>query len=173
MVRVIELRRHTDNEGDVLTPEGVHAALEIGRGLDGRYQFMASSGAQRATQTVACLIAGLGEVVPGGVIVEDGIRSRREDEWRAAYSKARAGDLESFEMANPELVSEDSVILASGLTRLFELLDDGQRALAVGHSPTNEAAVHGLTGGYIPPMGKGDGILVVLDGDEYHVAEIE
>lgn len=29
-MRFIEVRRHTDNDGDALTPEGVRAAEEIG-----------------------------------------------------------------------------------------------------------------------------------------------
>ncbi|MBV8734974.1 MAG: histidine phosphatase family protein, partial [Solirubrobacterales bacterium] len=53
MGRYLELRRHTDNDGDVLTPEGVRSALEIGRALDGQYALLVSSGAQRATQTLA------------------------------------------------------------------------------------------------------------------------
>ncbi len=65
MAKEVELRRHTDNDGDVLTPDGVAAAVGIGRRLEGGYNLVASSGAQRATQTVACLLAGLAEPVPG------------------------------------------------------------------------------------------------------------
>ena len=53
MARYVELRRHTDSDGDALTDEGVRAALDIGRGLAGRYELLVSSGAQRATQTLA------------------------------------------------------------------------------------------------------------------------
>jgi hypothetical protein len=35
--REIELRRHTDADGDVLTAEGAAAALEIGARLQGGY----------------------------------------------------------------------------------------------------------------------------------------
>ena len=52
--REIELRRHTDADGDVLTDEGVAAALELGARLRGGYQLAVSTGAQRATQTLAC-----------------------------------------------------------------------------------------------------------------------
>lgn len=173
MAREIELRRHTDNDGDVLTPGGVAAALEIGRSLRGGYRFLASSGAQRATQTAACFAATLGETVPEGVTVEEGLRSDREDDWRRAYSRAGDGDLKSLEGADSELVSNDSAALANGLRRLFERLDDGDRALAVGHSPTNEAAVLGLTGDYIDPMGKGDGVSVIEDGGDYRVVAID
>jgi broad specificity phosphatase PhoE len=54
MARYVELRRHTDSDGDALTQDGVRAALTIGRGLGGGYELLVSSGAQRATQTLAC-----------------------------------------------------------------------------------------------------------------------
>jgi broad specificity phosphatase PhoE len=162
MAKEVELRRHTDNDGDVLTPDGVAAAVGIGRRLEGGYNLVASSGAQRATQTVACLLAGLAEPVPGGVIVEDGLRSTREVEWRAAYRMAGKGDLASLHAADPGLVTEDSEVLGDGLRRLFDLLDDGERALAIGHSPTSEAAVFALTGVMVEPLGKGEGVVVVL-----------
>jgi hypothetical protein len=47
MVRYVELRRHTDSDGDALTEEGVRAALDIGRRLHGGYELLVSSGAQR------------------------------------------------------------------------------------------------------------------------------
>jgi phosphohistidine phosphatase SixA len=40
-------------------------------------------------------------------------------------------------------------------------LPDGGRALVVGHSPTNEAAVLGLAGEIVEPISKGGGVLVV------------
>jgi broad specificity phosphatase PhoE len=72
--REIELRRHTDADGDVLTAEGVGAALEIGARLGGEYHLAVSTGAQRATQTLACFLAALGQQVPGGGVVEPGLR---------------------------------------------------------------------------------------------------
>src|SRR6266511_1525924 len=85
MAKHVELRRHTDADGDVLTPEGVKAGLEIGARLAGGYDLLVSTGAQRATQTLACFLAGLGENVPHGVVVEPGLRSAAEERWRAAY----------------------------------------------------------------------------------------
>ncbi len=73
MAKHVELRRHTDADGDVLTPEGVKAGLEIGARLAGGYDLLVSTGAQRATQTLACFLAGLGERVPQGVVVEPGL----------------------------------------------------------------------------------------------------
>jgi broad specificity phosphatase PhoE len=52
----------------VLTPEGVQAALEIGSRLTGGYDLCVSQGAQRATQTIACFLAGLGQRVRQGVV---------------------------------------------------------------------------------------------------------
>lgn len=171
MAKQIELRRHTDNDGDVLTAKGVEAAVEIGRGLSGGYRFIASSDARRAVQTAACLLAGLGETVPGGVIVEPGLRSSREDEWRAAYSRMGKGDLGSLREADPDLVSEDSARLADGLRRLFGCLENGERALAIGHSPTLEAAVLGLTGHVIEPLGKGEGVLLNAEAEQFGLQE--
>jgi broad specificity phosphatase PhoE len=161
MAKYIELRRHTDADGDVLTPEGVQAAIQIGSRLTGGYDLVVSTGAQRATQTLACFLAGLGEKVRQGVVVEPGLRSRVEDRWRAAYEKAGSGDLPALREADPELVEEDSAALASALRRVLDALPDGGRALVAGHSPTNEAAVLGLTGEIVEPISKGDGVLVV------------
>jgi broad specificity phosphatase PhoE len=169
MARYVELRRHTDNDGDALTEEGVRAALEIGRELAGGYQLLVSTGAQRATQTLACFACALREPVPGGAVVEPGLRSRVEDRWREAYQRAGSGDLAALRDADPELVKEDSAVLGAALRRVFDRLPEGGRALAVGHSPTNEAAVLGLSGAIIEPMGKGAGVLVIADGDQMRV----
>src|SRR6266576_851187 len=91
MARYVELRRHTDNDGDALSEEGVRAALEIGRGLAGGYELLVSTGAQRATQTLACFASMLREPVLGGAVVEAGLRSRVEDRWREAYQRAGGG----------------------------------------------------------------------------------
>jgi broad specificity phosphatase PhoE len=160
MVREIELRRHTDNDGDVLTPDGVRAALEIGSRLSGGYDVGVSTGAQRATQTLACFLAALGDRVPGGVVVELGLRSQVEERWRAAYEQAGNGTLEALRAADPELVEEDSAVLGAALRRVLDRLGDGGRAIVVGHSPTNEAAVLGLTGIEVAPLAKGAGVLV-------------
>jgi hypothetical protein len=69
-------------------------------------------------------------------------------------------------------VREDSAVLADALRRVLERLPDGGRALAVGHSPTNEAAVLGLTGSIVEPMGKGAGVLIVADGDQARVEAV-
>ena len=172
MARYVELRRHTDDDGDALTDEGVRAALDIGQRLLGSYELLVSSGAQRATQTLACFACALREPVSGGAVVEAGLRSRVEDRWRAAYERAGSGELAALRSADPELVRDDSAVLGAALRRVLERLPDGGRALAVGHSPTNEAAVLGLTGSIVEPMAKGAGVLIVAEGDEAHVESL-
>jgi broad specificity phosphatase PhoE len=169
----IELRRHTGADEDILTAEGVAAALEIGARLRGGYHLAVSTGAQRATQTLACFLAALGQDVPGGVVVEPGLRSQVEDRWRAAYQKAESGALGALREADPELVAEDSERLGAALRRVLDGVPEGGRALVVGHSPTNEAAVLGLTGEIVAPLAKGAGVRVVLGDDGYHVESLE
>jgi broad specificity phosphatase PhoE len=163
MARFVELRRHTDNDGDVLTGEGVAAALRLGAGLAGGYRVAVSTGAQRATQTAGCLLAALGQPVPDGVLVEAGLRSQRENRWRDVAKEADGGDLAAMRSVDPGFVDEEAAALGTALGRVLERLGDGERALAVGHSPTNEAAVLGLTGELVAPLAKGAGVLVVAD----------
>ena len=169
MARYVELRRHTDNADDTLSPDGVRSALEIGATLHGGYEVLVSTGAQRATQTLGCFLSALGQKVPGGVEVEGGLRSGVEERWKAAFHAAGSGGLAALRSADPELVDQDSAILAAALRRVLDRLPDGARALVVGHSPTNEAAVFGLTGEIVEPMAKGDGVLLVSDDERLRV----
>src|SRR2546427_12197446 len=94
MSRTVDLMRHADADGDVLTPAGVRMALDIGRRLEGRYEGMISSGAQRATQTLACLLAGVRRRVGGGGGVESGLRSKG---WERSFGAARQGEGQELE----------------------------------------------------------------------------
>ena len=53
------------------------------------------------------------------------------------------------------------------------MVPDGGRALVVGHSPTNEAAIFGLTGVVVAPLGKGEGVVVTADSDGFAVTPID
>ncbi|MGH2753385.1 MAG: histidine phosphatase family protein [Actinomycetota bacterium] len=172
MVRTVELRRHTDNDGDVLSEEGIAAAVKIGEALSSRYRLIVSSGAQRATQAAACLLAGMGRRVDGGVRVDPRFRSEVEDRWKDAYRRAGAGDLGSFERVEPELVKNEAQRFASALRDLVADLAEGERALVVGHSPMLEAAIYGLTGQVIEPLSKGSGALVIEEGGSYTVTPL-
>jgi broad specificity phosphatase PhoE len=170
-LKTVELRRHTDNDGDELSDEGIAAALEIGTRLAGDYDLIVSSGAQRSTQTIACFLAGLGRKVDAGVVVDSRFRSEVEDRWKQAYERAGAGDIDSFRKADSELVDKESRVLGQALADLFDRLPDGGTALVVGHSPMQEAAVFGLTKETVEPLKKGAGVLVELHDDgSYKVA---
>jgi broad specificity phosphatase PhoE len=174
MTKSIELRRHTASDGDVLTHEGIEAAVQIGSKLEADYDLLVSSGAQRATQTLGCFLAGMGRTVAGGVKVDERFRSSVEDRWSTAYKRAGSGDIESFRSVDPDLVEDESALLSKALKDFFDELPDGGRALIVGHSPMHEAAVYGLTGKVVDPIKKGAGVLVVTDdGQTYRVEPLD
>ena len=172
-MKELEIRRHTDNDDDVLSDEGVEAAVDLGRRLDGEWALVVSTGAQRATQTAACILAGAGARVDRGVVVIPEFRSDVEDQWRAAYSDAGSGHLDDLKTADPELVEQDSKVLSDALREVLDRIDDGERALIIGHSPTSEAGILGLTGETIEPLSKGAGALVRVDGDSFEVETLE
>jgi|SRR5919109_654974 broad specificity phosphatase PhoE len=169
-MKTVELRRHTASDGDVLTPEGIRAAVEIGAQLANRYDLLISSGAQRATQTLACLLAGAGKRFPVGVTVDPAFRSSVEERWFAAAKRSGGGGLDGFLTADRALVEEEAARFASALGRVFDALPNGGRALIVGHSPMHEVTVYGLTGEIVPPISKGAGVVVVQDHDRIKVA---
>jgi phosphohistidine phosphatase SixA len=173
-MRYAELRRHTDNDGDVLTPEGVAAAEVIGgNGLHPPYTSLVSTGARRATQMLEILrrAAGQEDVAVAEVTA---LRSSVEDRWReAARAAGKGADLEAMRAVDAELVDMESQLLGAALREVVEELPEGGRALVVGHSPSNEAAVLGLTGVSVPPLGKGEGVLVVESGGAYAVQPLE
>ena len=102
MAKTVELRRHTEADGDTLTSEGVRAAVETASKLASKYDLAISSGAQRATQTLACFLAA-GATAPGGVIVDARFKSDVEDRWKAAYEAAGPGTLNRFAGSIPTL----------------------------------------------------------------------
>ena len=172
-MRFVELRRHTDNEGDDLTAQGVAEAEAIGREeLRPPYAAFISSGAARATQMVAILRHAAGQDdIP--IVEVSGLRSTVEDRWRAAAGAAGKGaTVEQIRRVDPDLVEHEERLLGSALRGLVESLPDGGRALVVGHSPTNEAAVAGLTGQTLEPLDKGAGVLVVEDGGRFTVSPL-
>jgi broad specificity phosphatase PhoE len=173
VAKTVELRRHTDNDGDVLTADGVEAAVAVGRGLGADYRVGVSTGAQRATQALACMIAALGRPVPDGVVVEPGLRSDAEDRWREIAGQASEKSLDGFREVDRHFVDGEAERLGAAIRRVLDRLDDGDRALVVGHSPTNEAAVLGLTGEVVGSMGKGEGVLVVADGDRFSIEALD
>src|SRR5436190_3555338 len=90
-MRYVELRRHTDNEGDRLTPQGVADAEMIGRGgLHPPYAAFVSTGAARATQMLEILRHAAGQD-DTPITAATGLRSSVEDRWRDA-ARQRASE---------------------------------------------------------------------------------
>lgn len=168
-MKYVEIRRHTDNDGDQLSPDGQAAAEEIGRtGLHPPYDLFVSTGAARANQMVEILRTAAGQDdMPVHATTE--LRSTVEDRWREASKATDGGDLEAMRAVDPHLVEQESALLGAALRGVVDQLPDGGRALVVGHSPTNEAAVLGLTGTVVQPLGKGEGVVVVVDHGRYAV----
>jgi phosphohistidine phosphatase SixA len=168
-MRYVELRRHTDNDGDHLTPRGVADAEAIGRRLHPPYAAFVSTGAARCTQMLEILrrAAGQDETPIAEAI---GLRSSVEDRWRdAAKAAGKGADVEAMRAVDPELVERESWLLALALRQVVDGLPEGGRVLIVGHSPTNEAAVLGLAGEAIPSLGKGEGVLLIEDDGDYRI----
>jgi phosphohistidine phosphatase SixA len=173
-MRYMELRRHTDYEGDRLTSQGAEDAEMIGRDrLRPPYAAFVSSGAARATRMLEILRHAAGQD-DTPITVAAGLRSSVEDRWRqAAKAAGKGADLEAMRAIDPDLVERESWLLGSALRQVVEGLPEGGRALVVGHSPTTEAAVLGLAGRLVPPLGKGEGILLTEDGGDYRVEPLD
>ena len=173
-MRSVELRRHTDNDGDRLTPQGMTDAEAIGRDrLHPPYAAFVSTGAGRATQMLEILrhAAGQDDVA---ITAATGLRSLVEDRWReAARAAGKGADLEAVRSIDPDLVEKESYLLGLALRQVVDAVPEGGRALVVGHSPTNEAAVLGLTGQVVPPLAKGDGVLVIEDGGGFRIEPLD
>jgi len=120
-MRYVELLRHTDNDGDKLTPEGVAAAETIGRDrLAPPYALFGSTRARRATEMVEILRRSVDqEDVPVSEV--RGLRSSVEDRWRTAAKAAGKGsDVEAIRTVDPDLVEQESALLAGALRSVFE-----------------------------------------------------
>jgi len=157
-MRYVELRRHTDNEGDRLTPQGAADAEMIGRdGVHPPYAAFVSTGAARATQMLEILRHAAGQDETP-ITAATGLRSRVENRWReTAKAAGKGADLDAMRVIDPDLVERESLLLGSALRQVVERLPEGGRALVVGHSPTNETAVLGLAGRVVPRWARAKG----------------
>jgi hypothetical protein len=174
-MRYVELRRHTDNEGDRLTPQGAADAEMIGRGgLHPPYAAFVSTGAARATQMPGILRHAAGQD-DTPITAATGLRSSVENRWRdAAKAAGKRADLEDIRAIDPDLVERESWLLGSALRQVVAGLPEGGRALVAGHSPTTEAAVLGPAGLGCPATGQGaKGFLLVEDDGDYRVEPLD
>jgi len=167
--RRLEIRRHAEKGselgGDSLSANGIEQAHRLGRMLRVGYTHLFSSGAQRATQTLACMLAGMGRTVLGGVVVRPGLGSAREAEWREAVRAAGASSIEALLGQREALVREEADRLGSEARAILAELPEGSYALAIGHSPLAECAIYGLTGKRFAPLEPCEGFLIVEHRD--------
>src|SRR5260370_9255595 len=135
-----EVRRHTGNGGDRLTPRGVDDAEVMGRGgLHAPDAAVVSAGAARATQMPEILRHAAGQD-DTAITAAAGLRSPAENRWRdAARAAGRRADLEDIRAIDPDLVERESLLPASALRQGVAGPPPGGRAPAAGPSPTTPA----------------------------------
>jgi broad specificity phosphatase PhoE len=172
-VKAITFLRHAARAKDVdaLSPEGRVQAEDAGRHLSAHYAFVFVSPARRAAETVAWLLRGSRHVLPPHAVVP-GLASEAEDRWRAAAKAAGSSRIDVVMATDPELVTVEAERLARVVEDLFGRVPEGGSALAVGHSPLIEAAVYGLTGVVIEPLGECRGPTIIRDDEgKYRIGE--
>ncbi len=166
-MKTVELRRHTDNDDDQLSDEGVRQARAVAERLTPPYDLYVSTGAGRATQTLEIWQHEVGAASP--VQTELGLRSEHEDRWKDTYAAAESPELARMLETDSDFVHADAASLGAALGSVFDRLPENGTALVCGHSPTNEAAVLGLTGVVVDALDKGAAIRVTQGAGEYRV----
>ncbi len=147
-MRTLEVRRHArrDPAADRLSEAGRAQAEDVGRELDGGYDVVFISPAQRAAETVAWMLRGRGTPLPPHAVVP-GLAAKDND----GSALAMAGVLAAHLDAVPE---------------------DG-RGLAVSHTPLIERGVLGLTARELEPLAECEGVILTKDDDETPVDVLE
>ncbi len=112
-MRYVELRRHTDNEADRLTPQGT-ADAEMMAGAGGpAYAAFVSTGAARATQMLE-ILRRAADQDERPITTAAGLPSSVENRWREAASAAgRGAYLDAMRAIDSDLVERESLLLGS------------------------------------------------------------
>jgi phosphohistidine phosphatase SixA len=138
---MLELRRHANRDPNVdrLSERGRAQAQSVGATLAGGYAVVYVSPAERAAETAAWMLRGLGEQLPAHAVV-------------------------------PGLAAEDndgSPLAMSGVvSALLDAVPEGERGLAISHTPLIERAVLGLTAAEIGPLAECEGVLLSKPSDD-------
>ena len=147
-MRYIELRRHAvrDPDQDRLSSDGEIQAEQIGTTLEGPYAAVFTSPKKRAAQTLAWFLRGLKHQLPNNHGIAEGL-------------------------APPDGTpsAEDAEVAADAIRRIVESIADGQKALAVAHTPILEVAVETLTGQPVAPLAECEGVLLVEEDGAFRV----
>jgi phosphohistidine phosphatase SixA len=148
-MKVLELRRHAirDPDADRLSAAGRAQAEDAGRSAGAVYDAVFVSPAERAAETAAWFLRGAGQQLPEHAVIPG-----------LAGKDASGGSPEG---------------MASGVRALLAHLSDGERGLAISHTPLVERAAFGLTGLEISQLAECEGILVTMSDDgAIEVAEL-
>lgn len=147
-MRTLEVRRHAtrDPDADALSAAGRAQAEDVGRTLAGGYAVVFVSPAQRAAETVAWFLRGLGAPLPPHSVIP-----------------ALAG----------EGTDRSPLAMAGVFAALLDAVPDGRRGLAVSHTPLIERAVLGIVAEEIEPLRECEGVLLTKESDEHPIRVAE
>lgn len=140
-MRTLEIRRHAkrDPAADRLSAAGRAQAEDVGRTLDGTYDVIFVSPAQRAAETVAWMLRGRGEQLPPHAVVP-GLAAKDND-------------------GSP-------LAMAGVLSALLDAVPEGGRGLAISHTPLIERGLLGLSAREIEPLGECEGVVLSTVDDD-------
>lgn len=146
-MRTLEVRRHAkrDPAADRLSVAGRAQAEDVGRDLEATYDVVFVSPAQRAAETVAWMLRGVGTQLPPHAVVP-GLAAHDND-------------------GSP-------LAMAGVLSALLDAVPDEGRGLAVSHTPLIERGVLGLVARELEPLAECEGV-VLTKGDDGASVEIE
>jgi phosphohistidine phosphatase SixA len=134
-LRTLEVRRHAkrDPAADRLSVAGRAQAEDVGRALEGTYDVVFVSPAQRAAETVAWMLRGTGAQLPPHAVVP-GLAAHDND-------------------GSP-------LAMAGVLSALLDAVPEDGRGLAVSHTPLIERAVLGLVARELEPLAECEGVVL-------------
>ncbi len=140
-MRTLEVRRHArrDPAADRLSVAGQAQAEDVGRGLDVTFDVVFVSPAQRAAETVAWMLRGVGAQLPPHAVIP-GLAAKDND-------------------GSP-------LAMAGVISALLDAVPEGGRGLAVSHTPLIERAVLGLVAREVDPLGECEGVVLVKEDDD-------
>jgi phosphohistidine phosphatase SixA len=141
MTRSLEVRRHAkrDPAADRLSVAGRAQAEDVGRDLEAPYDVVFVSPAQRAAETVAWMLRGVGAQLPPHAVIP-GLAAHDND-------------------GSP-------LAMAGVLSALLDAVPEGGRGLAVSHTPLIERAVLGLAALEVDPLRECEGVVLTKRDDE-------
>jgi len=140
-LRTLELRRHAnrDPNADRLSEHGRAQAQSVGATLVGGYKVVFVSPAERAAETAAWMLRGLGEQLPAHAVVP-GLAAEDND-------------------GSP-------LAMAGVVSALLDAVPEDERGLAISHTPLIERAVLGLMAAEIEPLAECEGVVLSKTTDD-------